>query len=51
VRYGDDSAEGITRRALLIGGRSLAPNEFALGIDAATDTMVLHRLVIGTRGS
>src|ERR1700722_10869569 len=25
--YGDDSAEGITRRALLIGGRSLAPNE------------------------
>src|SRR5580692_304403 len=51
VRYGDDSAEGITRRALLIGGRSLAPNEFALGIDAETDTMVLHRLVTRTRGS
>jgi multisubunit Na+/H+ antiporter MnhE subunit len=51
VRYGDDSAEGITRRALLIGGRSLAPNEFALGIDAETNTMVLHRLVTRTRGS
>ena len=50
VRYGDDSAEGITRRALLIGGRSLAPNEFALGIDAETNTMVLHRLVTRTRG-
>ena len=49
VRYGDDSAEGITRRALLIGGRSLAPNEFALGIDAGTDTLVLHRLVTRTR--
>jgi len=49
--YGDDSAEGITRRALLIGGRSLAPNEFVLGIDAETDTMVLHRLVTRTRGS
>jgi multisubunit Na+/H+ antiporter MnhE subunit len=51
VRYGDDSAEGITRRALLIGGRSLAPNEFALGLDAETDTIVLHRLVTRTRGS
>ena len=51
VRYGDDSAEGITRRTLLIGGRSLAPNEFALGIDAETDTMVLHRLVTRTRGN
>jgi hypothetical protein len=30
---------------LLIGARSLAPNEFALGIDAETDTMVLHQLV------
>ena len=51
VRYGDDSAGGMTRRALLIGGRSLAPNEFALGIDAGTDTMVLHRLVTRTRGN
>jgi len=30
---------------LLIGARSLAPNAFALGIDAETDTMVLHQLV------
>ena len=45
VRYGDDTAEGATRRVLMIGARSLAPNEFALGIDAETDTMVLHRLV------
>jgi multisubunit Na+/H+ antiporter MnhE subunit len=51
VRYGDDTAEGMTRRALLIGARSLAPNKFALGIDAETDTMVLHRLVSGKRGN
>jgi hypothetical protein len=51
VRYGDDSAEGVARRALLIGGRSLAPNEFVLGIDAGTDTMVLHRLVTRRRGN
>jgi multisubunit Na+/H+ antiporter MnhE subunit len=45
VRYGDDTAEGMTRRVLLTGARSLAPNEFVLGIDAETDTMVLHQLV------
>jgi multisubunit Na+/H+ antiporter MnhE subunit len=50
VRFGDDTAEGVTRRALLIGGRSLAPNAFALGIDSATDTMVLHELVARKRG-
>jgi hypothetical protein len=51
VRYGDGTAEGMTRRVLLIGARSLAPNEFALGIDAETNTMVLHRLVARKRGS
>jgi multisubunit Na+/H+ antiporter MnhE subunit len=51
VRYGDDSAEGMTRRVLLIGGRSLAPNEFALGIDPDTETMVLHALVSRKRGN
>jgi multisubunit Na+/H+ antiporter MnhE subunit len=51
VRYGDDTAEGMTRRMLLIGGYSLAPNEFALGIDAETDTMILHRLVRKTGGN
>jgi multisubunit Na+/H+ antiporter MnhE subunit len=45
VRFGDDTPAGITRRVLLIGGRSLAPNAFALGIDPGTDTMVLHQLV------
>ena len=45
ARYGGDTAEDMTRRVLLTGARSLAPNEFALGIDAETDTMVLHQLV------
>jgi multisubunit Na+/H+ antiporter MnhE subunit len=45
VRYGDDSAEGVTRRVLLVGGRSVAPNTFVLGIDSERDAMVVHRLV------
>ena len=45
VRFGDDSPAGVTRRVLLIGGRSVAPNAFALGIDRDTETMVLHQLV------
>lgn len=45
VRFGDDSPAGVTRRVLLIGGRSVAPNAFALGIDRGTETMVLHQLV------
>lgn len=52
VRYGEQSPEGTTRRVLLIGARSLAPNAFALGIDAETGTMVLHELVrTGKRAS
>jgi multisubunit Na+/H+ antiporter MnhE subunit len=47
ARFGDDTPAGVTRRVLLIGGRSLAPNAFALGIDADTGTMVLHQLVKG----
>jgi len=46
VRYGDDSAEGKTRRALLVGGESIAPNTLALGIDKATGTVVIHQLVV-----
>jgi multisubunit Na+/H+ antiporter MnhE subunit len=49
TRYGDDSPEGVTRRTLLIGGRSLAPNTFVLGIDPERDVMVVHRLVAGPR--
>jgi multisubunit Na+/H+ antiporter MnhE subunit len=45
ARFGDDSPEGITRRTLLIGGMSVAPNTFALGIDKDADVMVVHRLV------
>jgi multisubunit Na+/H+ antiporter MnhE subunit len=47
VRFGDDTPAGVTRRVLLIGARSIAPNAFALGIDRDTETMVLHQLVKG----
>jgi multisubunit Na+/H+ antiporter MnhE subunit len=46
VRYGGDTLEDRTRRALLIGGRSLAPNTFALGLDAERSVMVVHQLVL-----
>ena len=46
VRFGDDTPAGVTRRVLLIGGRSIAPNAFALGIDRDSETMVLHQLVV-----
>ena len=45
ARYGDDSAAGITRRVLLIGARSLAPNSFALGLDSGRDVLTVHELV------
>jgi multisubunit Na+/H+ antiporter MnhE subunit len=45
ARFGDDSPEGVTRRVLLIGGTSVAPNTFALGLDKDRDVMVVHRLV------
>ena len=45
VRFGDETPAGVTRRVLLIGARSVAPNAFALGIDRGTATMVLHQLV------
>jgi multisubunit Na+/H+ antiporter MnhE subunit len=46
VRFGADTSEGKSRRALLVGGRSVAPNTFALGIDAERDVMVVHQLVV-----
>jgi len=46
ARYGSNTAEGETRRVLLIGGRSVAPNSFALGIDADHDMMIIHQLVV-----
>jgi multisubunit Na+/H+ antiporter MnhE subunit len=45
VRYGDDSDAGVTRRVLLIGASSLAPNTFGLGLDEDRDIMVVHQLV------
>jgi multisubunit Na+/H+ antiporter MnhE subunit len=46
VRYGDETAAGRTRRTLLIGGASLAPNTIAAGLDKDTGTMVIHQLVL-----
>ena len=45
TRFGDDSDEGVTRRVLLVGGRSVAPNTFVLGIDRERNVMVVHQLV------
>jgi hypothetical protein len=45
ARYGNDTPGGMTRRTLLVGGASLAPNTFVLGIDPERDVMVVHRLV------
>lgn len=49
VRYGSNTAEGKTRRALYVGGQSVAPNTFALGIDRDRDVMIVHQLV-ATKG-
>ena len=46
ARFGDDSDEGVTRRALYVGGRSVAPNTFVLGIDRDRDVMIVHQLVV-----
>jgi multisubunit Na+/H+ antiporter MnhE subunit len=50
VRYGPDSAEGTTRRVLLVGGRSLAPNTFVLGLDKDRGVMIVHQLVPTGKG-
>lgn len=47
VRFGPDDVEGRTRRSLLIGGLSVAPNRFVLGMDGQADLMVVHELVTG----
>lgn len=44
VAFGAQTPAGNLRRALLIGARSLAPNTFALGIDAERNVMVVHQL-------
>jgi hypothetical protein len=50
VRFGGDSLEDKTRRALLVGGKSVAPNTFVLGLDGERDVMVLHHLVLPEEG-
>jgi multisubunit Na+/H+ antiporter MnhE subunit len=47
ARFGDDTPAGMTRRTLLVGGTSVAPNTFVLGIDPERDVMVVHQLVAG----
>lgn len=51
ARFGDDSDEGVTRRVLLVGGRSVAPNTFVLGIDRERNVMVVHQLVNGGKAA
>jgi multisubunit Na+/H+ antiporter MnhE subunit len=50
VSYGGDGDEGATRRALLVAGRSIAPNTFVLGLDREREVMIVHRLVIADPG-
>jgi multisubunit Na+/H+ antiporter MnhE subunit len=45
VRGGGESATDVTRRALLVGAHSLAPNTFVLGLDREQEVMVVHHLV------
>lgn len=45
VRFGQHTNEGAARRALLVAGRSLAPNRLALGLDAQRNVLVVHQLV------
>ncbi|HEX7992405.1 MAG TPA: Na+/H+ antiporter subunit E [Streptosporangiaceae bacterium] len=46
VEYGPDTAQGVMRRALIVGARSLAPNTFVLGIDRDHNLMIMHKLVV-----
>ena len=50
ARFGDDTPEGVTRRTLLVGGTSVAPNTFVLGMDQDRGVMVVHRLVARQEG-
>lgn len=43
-RHGGDETQERTRRALIILGKSLAPNEFVVDIPAAGDWLCVHRL-------
>jgi multisubunit Na+/H+ antiporter MnhE subunit len=45
VRAGGDNSVDVTRRVLLVGANSLAPNTIVLGIDEERDIMIVHQLV------
>ena len=45
VPFGGRGDEDVTRRVLLVGGRSVAPNTFVLGIDSERNVMIVHQLV------
>ena len=45
MRAGGDSSADVTRRVLLVGANSLAPNTVVLGIDEERDVMIVHQLV------
>jgi hypothetical protein len=45
VRYGDHTPAGATRRILLTGAHSPAPNGFVLDFEAERDAMIVHELV------
>lgn len=49
--HGGDDGESDTRRSLLLGIRSFAPNTLALGIDPERDVLVTHQLVAPARGA
>jgi multisubunit Na+/H+ antiporter MnhE subunit len=50
VTFGQQTNEGAARRALLVAGRSLAPNRLALGLDAQRNVLVVHQLVDDREG-
>lgn len=48
--HGGDDYESDTRRAVMLGMRSAAPNKIALDIDPERDVMVTHQLVAPHHG-
>jgi multisubunit Na+/H+ antiporter MnhE subunit len=47
--WGDESPAGVSRRVLLVGAMSVAPNTIVAGMDRERDVMVVHHLVLPTR--
>jgi hypothetical protein len=45
ARYGGTDAESVTRRVLLVAGRSVAPNAFVADLEPGRDVLVVHELV------